>query len=792
MSKLPEISSYEASFLKEASETSSAIAAYLSQKNPVQPADILRFERNQAWLKASLATLKNLNPRDICEFWSEEADRIVQQVFTECFQNQKISLFALGKWGSKELNLSSDIDLVFVCEEENASVVSGLRRFQKTLADRTAFGFIFRVDFDLRPGGRNGPLIPTLDQFRDYYGNYGETWERMAFVRLRPIAGDSGLQKEVMDFARKFTYRRHLDFTLLEDLKGMRQKIHAHYWARTQADQIDLKLGLGGIRDIELFIHALQVVHGGRDPELQKFSTEESFLAIKKKKLLQGDEADFLRTHYWNLRALENYVQSLADEQTHLLSALTPRPDLDRDMKRCDQLVSSLLGSAPAPEASAEAQNLSSISFEDEEVRALWAEIQTQEALSHSKQRDEAARLAFLEEFVVALRKQGGNLKQALQFLRDFVRETRAKATFFSMLLREKNLLDQLAWLFGHSPYLASILCRRPELLDSFVYRSQDQLSSDWSQLVEDLSEKKLLSEVINGSDFLKDKDILKLNRHLTSTADSIVLALLERLQMDYPTSAIKILALGKWGGFELGFRSDLDFIFVTPGTPEDADFKLARRLISRLTDTHKGGQIFQIDMRLRPSGKAGPLVMPEEDLKIYLQTEASPWERQAYLKSRWLGGEGVDLRECCIQRPLLKEDLTELDRIRRELLPIQPGTDLKYGEGGLIDIEFAAQILILKNHIRPPSSRTLDFLSAFGDQTERITMNYLRLRQIEQTLQLVASQALSTWTENHESFRFLAGALQTSPEDLQDEVDFKLSENLQILNELDPRRGSH
>ena len=149
-------------------------------------------------------------------------------------------------------------------------------------------------------------------------------------------------------------------------------------------------------------------------------------------------------------------------------------------------------------------------------------------------------------------------------------------------------------------------------------------------------------------------------------------------------------------------------------------------------------------------------------------------------------------MRECCINRALTAADLTELDRIRRELLPAKKETDLKYNEGGLIDIEFAAQVLLLQKQMRPESSRTLDFLSVFGEKSETLTMNYLRLRQIEQMLQLVASQALSNLDQNHESFRFLAGALQMTSSELQSEVDLKLSENLQILNELDPRRGSH
>lgn len=797
MNKLPELSFYDAAFIEAASKWSPAVTSYLRQSPPLTPEDRLRTDRNQQWLLAALATLNGAPASDVCRFWSDCADEILRQTFRACFGQKKVALFALGKLGSRELNLSSDVDVMIVSLEQDPTLISDLRHFQKTLSDRTAAGFVYRVDFDLRAGGRNGPLIATLDQFRDYYGNYGETWERMAFVRLRPIAGDSEIQTEVSDFAQKFTYRRHLDFTLMEDLKTMRQKIHAHYWDRAKEDEFDLKLGLGGIRDVELFVHALQVIHGGRDPILQKHATDEALDILKQKNVLAAGEIDFLRAHYWNLRTLENFVQCLDDEQTHILRLHLQTPPiisavkarLIADCLRCDKLVSTLLGEAPTPtSAGASAGDFSPT---DEEMRSLWEQIQSQEAQSHSKQRDENARQAFLQEFVKALQAQGGDLKQGLYFLRDFVASTKAKATFFSLLLRQKKLLDQLAWLFGHSPYLSRILCSRPELLDSFVYQSQDQLPEDWDRLLETLSERKLLSELVNGSDFLNDKDIMKLTARLTSTADSIVVGLLERLKRDYPSS-IKILALGKWGGREMGFRSDLDFIFVTPNAPDENDLKLARRFTSRLTDAHRGGQIYAIDMRLRPSGKAGPLVAVEKDLETYLRDEASPWERQAYLKARWLGGEGFDPRAICIDRDLTSGDLQELERIRKELLPKTAEVDLKYSEGGLIDVEFAAQSLLLEQKKNPESSQTMDFLAIFERDSEALRQNYMRLRQIEQMLQLIASHGISEVNENHESFPALAVALQMTQEELKNEINLRLRQNLQLLNRLDPRRRSH
>lgn len=735
-------------------------------------------------------------PDELCEKWSDAADVLLRQAFDHCFRSQPVALFCLGKLGSRELNLSSDVDVLLVARQESAEALSSLRRFQKILSERTAQGFVFRVDLDLRPGGRHGPILPTLDQFRDYYGNYGETWERLAFVRLRPVAGDLEIQSEVLNFARKFSFRRHLDFTLLEDLKTLRNKIQTHYWERSQDHNIDLKLGVGGIRDVELFTHALQVIHGGRDTNLQVRGTAEALLLLENKELLPRDEARFLRDHYWNLRRLENYIQARADEQTHLIDTQEAHPEfvtvalktLETEMLRCDGIVKSLLGEAPPPTTLEE--ELQQVGLENQDLEELWKEILGQQVLSRNKGRDELSRKAFLAAFLETLREQKGDPRRALLILKDFIAGTRAKASFFTMLLREKGLLQELAWLFGHSPYLSRILCNRPELLDSFVYRAQSELSSDLGTLLEELTEKKLLSEIINGSEYLEDRNLQNLNRHLTSTADSIVTTLAEVLRKEFP-SQLKVLALGKWGGLELGFRSDLDFIFVLNDEPGEIDFKMAKRLITRLTESHRGGNIYSVDMRLRPSGKAGPLIITENDLCHYLATQAEPWERQAYLRGRWLQ-EGPVLTDHFLSRGLSKEELSELERIRQQLITKGPHPDLKYSEGGLVDIELAAQTFILQTKQKAASTQTRDFLVLMGPDGETLQQNYDRLRQIEQMLQLVASESLSEVQQNHESFQSLALVLHSTPSHLFTEILELFAANVALLKELDPRRRPH
>lgn len=790
LSKLKATSSYTASEISEATKFSPALSHYLGFSFS-QDTHLRHQNRTQTWVAAALGTILNTEtPKQVCGEWSFFAKDLLRDVFQECFKDAPVALFALGKLGSDELNLSSDVDILIVAQEEDPAHLKSLRQFQKILTERTARGFLFRVDFDLRPGGRQGPMIPTLDHFVDYYGNYGETWERLAFVRLVSIAGNSDVISQVQTFAKKFTYRKHLDYTLLDDLKTLRGKIRQHYSPQSQQGLLDLKLGVGGIRDVELFVHALQVIHGGKNPKLQVASTTKALELLEETKILPALDAQFLKKHYWQLRGLENFVQAQNDEQTHLLDKSQPLPSwaqatlqsLHTDLQHCDQIVGTLLGQASSTTAAPV--------IESATAQEVWQEILQIEVLSRNKERDEQARLQFLSEFYETLQKQKGDTEKALQHLKEFIKSTRAKASFFTLLVRNKNLMDELAWLFGHSPYLSQILSSRPELIDSYVYRSQELSKDDLAVLLEQLVEKRLLGELINGSHYLEDKNVEVLQTNLSATADEIAETLLGELKKEFP-SKMGVLCLGKWGGQELGFRSDLDFIFVTPEEPNENDSKLARRFINRLTESRKGGSIFAIDMRLKPSGKAGPFVISESQLKEYLTTEAQIWERQAYLKGRALAMNSIPLQSWILSRKLSETELQDLERIRQELIRFEPGTlDLKYMEGGMLDIELFAQTKLLSISKAFQGTSTLDFLSEIPS-AESLRRIYLRLRQIEQMLQLVSTEGGAKLRLNHESFQHLAKALQLTSKELEQELSSLIHESLHTLNQLDPRRGS-
>lgn len=745
----------------------------------------VRLDRHEQWVRAASASLVDRpDAKTICTFWSDAADRILSEAFHTIFP-ANAALFALGKLGARELNLSSDVDILIVTKENFES--SDLRRFQKLLADNTPEGFALRLDFDLRPGGRFGPLMPTVDQLVDYYGNYGETWERMAFVRLRPIAGDPEIHRKVMEFTARFSFRRHLDFNLLEDLRQLRSRIH--HEPRNDHAGVHLKLSTGGIRDIELFIHALQVIHGGKDPSLRLHGTEEAARALMNKGILPQKDGDFLINLYWDLRRLENHTQAFEDHQTHLLHLTQNSPEslrvlaqgLSVRMDACDQLVSTLIG-APAPPT----KKFSRDHLPDH-LRETVDEIMATPILSRHRERDERLKSDVVNKFLEILESEPGSADLALATFRDFLRSVRAKTDFFALLAREEKLLHELAWLFGMSRYLGRLLCFRPELLDAFVFRAQELREDDLGLLLEDLAEKRLLAEIIEGSAFLRSRDLSRAQAVMTSTADEIVNTLTRVLRREIP-SDVRVLALGKWGAKEAGFRSDLDLIFVSEDSPSANDLKFAKRLISRLTEPHRGGSIYPVDMRLRPSGKAGPLVMTQTDLVAYLQKEAAPWERQAYLRARWVDGEICDFPRICQNRGLSPEELLELGRIQTELSKTARGLDLKLHPGGLADLELFAQTLVLLEKTPAVSMKTSEILKRHGHQD--IAEIYDAMRQAEQCLQLVASESRTDYDKKHESSHTLAAMLnQPTIESLEVHLSDLLQRSQAQLLRLDPRQ---
>ena len=810
MSELPGITQYTESEIN-AAKTWPAIDRYLRliEQTPKSKSDELRAQRHRSWLQCALATFHDRAPAEtVCRFWSRAADELILTAWQESgCAKAGYGLIALGKLGSEELNLSSDVDLVAVRPDGSTPDLKSLREFHNLLSETTSFGYALRVDFSLRPGGRASSALPTVSELIHHYGYHGEMWERLAYVRMRFLSAPAELSTEVSSFLRKFSYRKHLDFTLLDELKGLRGKIRAEHYEK-RPGTYHLKLGIGGIRELELFIHVLQVLHGGRNPLLQTNSTTNAIEQLRDLGLLPEEECNFLKKAYWYLRTLENRIQAYDDQQVYTVHVDKPEPALPdgfaQELKKVTARVASIADpffntDAPAPgipsTPESQAAWLEELGFSKTSREETWPALLTATALSRRSEVDERARLVFLHGIVTKLAKDGLDRDLGLSLLLDFVKATRAKASFFTLLNREPRVRDELAMLFSISPYLGTILASRPELIDEFILRKKAEPSEDFNTLLDELADRRLLAELVAANRFLADRDLTTMTMNLTQNADEICMTLLDRLKKDQGETDLGLIALGKWGGRELGLRSDLDFIFVTRNEPTQTAQKTAKRFLSRITEPHRGGSIYPVDMRLRPSGHAGPILVSEANLHAYLREKAAAWERQAYLRARPLMSLSESLAKSATSRALSPDDINELRSIRSQLFSNTHNNevfDLKFSPGGLADIEFTTQIALLYRQefsLDPSTHGMIQYLESI-DKTwakvgPKIREGYEYFRTVEQLFQLTTSYTETKLRFKSNEFSRLARVMGLSADDLFDQLRAQQKTLLNELNEV-------
>lgn len=792
-------SSYTLEEQEKIKARSPASAHYLALLTRSELPSLYRL-RYESWLNAVFATeFSSASTEAINTAWSATADELLRQAAQMSgFSNLASTVLALGKLGAGELNLSSDVDLVAIVEARDlAPAETAIKKFRQILSNVNEFGWLLRVDFDLRPGGRFGPLLITPQQLRDYFWSQGETWERLAWVRARAIWGSTEMKSEIDEIISQFCYRKYIDFTLFEELKHLRARIHSV--AQTTSGEFNLKLSRGGIRDIELFVHSLLIIHGGRSPDIRTHSTSEALKRLRDKNLLPVADSEFLLNNYWLLRRRENQLQAINDQQTHTTSV---DEELSATSQKINEVVSGLLGpgvgARPSWPEEPEAQTawLQQKGVSPEAAQNLWPRLLNATALSKKSERDEMARREFLLEFLNSLRGDTLDVDLALEFLTDFVRAVRAKATFFSLLLREPRLIRDLAYLFSVSPYLSHVIINRPDLLDSFVLRAQIEPQGDLDLFLDFQMEKRLLTELIGASTFLRDRNITSLGTNLSQTADDITTRLLQRLAQELNCEPPHLLALGKWGGQELGVHSDLDFVFVCEKAPTENQQRLARRFISLLSTPHRGGKLYAVDLRLRPSGASGPLILSKENLEDYLRNRALAWERQSYLRARAVAPWQWSASSFLYEQNLTEADKVELKRIGDKLVCSANSStiDLKHEAGGLISIEFAAQIKTLLLKLPLPCANTREMIQALAKadshwqkQQNSLESIYTWLRTLEQLTQLTAQHSGSTIDLKSKSFHRLARLLNETVEGLEEKIRTHLKSSATILQALDP-----
>ncbi len=683
---------------------------------------------------------------------------------------QRMHIVAMGKLGGGELNVSSDIDLIFVYPEEGET--DGRRKIDNhdyftrlarkiigALSTFTEDGFVFRVDTRLRPYGDSGPLVVSFDMLEEYFYTQGREWERYAWVKARVLTGDQG--KALLAIASPFVYRRHLDFSALDSLRGLHEQIRAEVRRRDTGD--DIKLGAGGIREIEFVIQVFQLIRGGREHALRERSTLGALAQLEQRGLLDRQAAGELREAYTFLRNLEHRLQYLDDQQTQKL----PKNPEDRQLiaetmlfANWDELAVELTGHRENVQKQfdaifAESQEPASAPCADVWRRTLsdsdaTAQLQSlgfsrpQETLERLVRYRESSRFsrmsasgqARLERLMPAVLQSAASEAQpdaTFDRMLSIIESIGRRESYLALLLEYPRALSAVARLASASPWAADYLARQPVLLDELI-APQSQDLPDWERLKQELhveleanadNQEQQLDLLRNfkhaqtfrllALDLAGGIDLETLSDHLSDLAVLLLDLTLEFVwrglrKRHRETPMFTIVGYGKLGGKELGYASDLDIIFLHDDPDDEATevyARLAQRINNWLGSTTAAGVLYETDLRLRPNGAAGLLVSSVEAFRDYQFTQAWVWEHQALTRARAVCGdpdigarfEQVRTDVLCQEREL-DELRNEVAKMRQKMRDGHPNAselfDLKHDMGGIVDVEFIVQYLVL------------------------------------------------------------------------------------------------
>lgn len=724
-----------------------------------------------------------------------------------CGQNMLV--LAMGKLGGFELNFSSDIDLIFFYphagETQGTSrSVDNARFFQrvstqliKLLDEVTADGFVYRVDMRLRPYGDSGALVMSFAQAEDYYQEQGREWERFAMLRARPVTGSSKEQQALMAIIRPFSFRRYIDYGVLDSIRGMKEMIQRD--VRRKGMQGNIKLGPGGIREIEFIVQSMQLIHGGRDKRLRERNTLKVLPLLVEAKLLESTIAKDLDDSYRFLRRVEHCLQELEEKQTQQLPGdpqnqgylclamhYADWPQLLEAIESVQHQVSQHFSGLFA-----EPQNHR---FDQNDFFLSLAEghIDTSELIAHLSRMEPVCRLEESEAqlFIETLSKfnqdarvsnlsaRGARrlkmffptllstclstsepaicLSRLLDVLLSIIRRT----AYLELLSENPPMLQHLVDLVGRSPWVAQRLAEYPVLLDELLYPSTlyeplqgNDLRAELQQtllrvdpqneeeMMDSLRRFKQTNELRVAASLLTEKaSISQVSRYLTQLAELVLEACVHqcwhlltakhgqpKLNHDNEegSSGFAVVGYGKLGGLELGFGSDLDLVFLfdqavdgqTDGERSIGNSRfytrLAQKIIHFLSTRTNQGILYQVDMRLRPSGSSGLLVSHIDAYRDYQMESAWTWEHQALVRARVvLGHEAIRrqfelIRQQALTKPRellkLQQEVVAMRGKMREQLEIKMAgkVDLKQTCGGLVDIEFLAQYFCLSGLLK-------------------------------------------------------------------------------------------
>jgi [glutamine synthetase] adenylyltransferase / [glutamine synthetase]-adenylyl-L-tyrosine phosphorylase len=719
-----------------------------------------------------------------------------------------IAVLAMGKHGGEELNYSSDIDLVLVFDhhamgfatssEAQAGAVKAAREMVNLLQTQTPDGYVFRTDLRLRPDPGVSALAISVTAAEAYYEAYGQNWERMAYIKARAAAGDIAVGTRFLQALRPFVWRKHLDFATIEDVHAVKRQIQsAKGGAKIEFEGHDIKLGRGGIREIEFYVQTQQLILGGKNPALRSRTTLEALAALAANGHIADAVRDELSAAYRYLRMVEHRLQMVNDEQTHripqdadaidrlaLFTGETNAAALRRKLletlarveRRYDDLfrdkTSETLSVGPLVFTGVENDPATLATLEGlgfKRASEVCEAIRRWHAGGMRATRTERARLLLtklMNPLMEALSK-AGNPDDAFFAFSDFLSRLPSGVQVFSLLANNLALFDVLIRIMTISPFLGRQLSQRINIIEGFIETGLAQEPPPLADYAPALGQ---VLRAANGFE-----DALNLTRrwagehkfpiaaqlatglcppyeaaaHFSAIADACIIALTPAAQEEMRAAhgtidgALAVVALGRLGSRQMTATSDIDLMFIYDA-PADAVSdgrrplqaseyftRLVRRIITALSAATPEGALYDVDMQLRPSGRAGPAAVSLSAFRQYYEKDAWTWEQMALTRARTITGPAALAAsieaeiEHIVRRPRTRANVAEdVNDMRRRLLEAKPGKspwDVKNILGGLTDIAFICQYLALatgEDFGRPPRATT-DAVKWFAQRGE-------------------------------------------------------------------------
>lgn len=775
----------------------------------------LRLAKRRAALTIALADLGGVwDVMQAAEALSRFADAAVDAAISAAVReaglnnNAGVVVLAMGKHGALELNYSSDIDLIVLFDRERmglpergaaqAAAVKVARHMVALLQTQTADGYVFRTDLRLRPDPGASALAVSVEAAEAYYESYGQNWERMAFIKARACAGDVGLGEHVLKSLRPFVWRKYLDFAAIEDIHAVKRQIHAvKGGAEIEFEGHDVKLGRGGIREIEFYVQTQQLILGGKDDTLRARASLDALDALHDAGHVTKDACDSLGVAYRYLRHVEHRLQMLNDEQTHRM----PREHDDLERIRAFAGEADLeafrtrLGGRLHDVESCYADLFENLEMEAEPPGTLvftgvddhpgTLETLARMGFSRGGEVSEAIRTwhrgglraTRTERARVLLTKLIPPLLEALSNAADpdgaffafeaFIAALPSGVQVFSLLLNNLGVFDALIRIITVSPYLARQLSKQhnfiEQLLDSQWRAAPTDISVYHTLCREAAAQANDYEGILNAVRRVSGEQRFQIAaqlavglikpqvaaRHFTAVADACICVLAPAAQDEMSRQhgeidgELAVIGLGALGAGEMSATSDIDVMFVYDA-PTDAtsagprslaasDYytRLVRRIVTALSAATEEGALYEVDMQLRPSGRAGPAAVRFAAFQRYYSEEAWTWEIMSLVRARTVSAppklddsvmsEIDTILRRNRDRKTVAQDVTDM---RERLLEVKPGNgpwDVKNVTGGLTDIAFVSQFLALTSahRIGPPSRSTHEALTMFAEKGE-------------------------------------------------------------------------